>query len=1033
MNKSIGGLFQVAMVDRRSVESPFLREGRSRKSGHTCTVCGAVFGLWASLAEHKEVHYNDHKSLSSQQPKPEKRRTLKSRTFLKKEQLSSKTETASDGSGKRQIIDNLKYSPVTNALLTGSPDPNFSQQTVDQCSSNTVNSHWSSSKQETELKSNVLESAINDLTEMSLKNTGNFRPPLSGGCSDTINPRRKGKLGCKRKFNSEGKETAESLSAKHDDLNADKLETSSKTEEKLSNLSEKAIEIVHVKSSGLNKNEHFNAKSCPDEFDSKSIGDGKMDQTFSRAEVSCVNQAEVSQLFDASPRKKSKNKIQRLPEKTNCLSKVQNSVLLVKEDFVWQTVSSVETVKQNEVESKVCCETSFTINSEELLDVEEEVVCTEGSLEPALFENSSRHRKTTASVRSVPPFVISSDASKPPTNKNSCGGSHLVILVKPEESHTDKPGIQMVSLLKSNPNSKQPCQRNTEESCKETSTTVGSLLVQSKTAETEVTDSILPPSSQFVLVKKITQSGLRRSLPPKQMISLLKPHQNHITMTDCHREENLSEHSHNRSFGNSHSLQSAVGMEMVATDAKVVEVARLQSKFVTAKKRVNIESCNDAWGVASVPKCTSSPISSTDFVASQRTSEVFSEGIQCSPTRSDVLAKCSDRLLLDNTFDIEMQHQKINDVKKEMIDLGIATDSSHVDEIGTKYLEVGKSNLTTEFLSAEIKPEQLAKTLESEKVVPYSHFNDSLKDSYDCLLCSEKFSNQVELDVHRKSQHLCLKCDRVFRQTSNLRKHLRVNHESYRPHRCETCGKCFPFLSSLKEHRLIHSRAALERVHTCEVCGKAFTRASGLRKHSKEEHLDVKPYVCVLCHKSFAYLCSLRSHMRAHSSERPFSCDACDQRFKQSSNLRKHVRLHHRPKCNECQGSCICDQRTDKVAGYGKSTICEVCGRACEGQKQLTIHMRVHTGEKPEVCDVCGKSFQHKSNLLKHQLKHSGTKPFACKVCGRAFYANHSLLSHMRLHTGESPFQCDTCGKRFCTKNGLQVKMKLLFAVSKIF
>ena len=65
----------------------------------------------------------------------------------------------------------------------------------------------------------------------------------------------------------------------------------------------------------------------------------------------------------------------------------------------------------------------------------------------------------------------------------------------------------------------------------------------------------------------------------------------------------------------------------------------------------------------------------------------------------------------------------------------------------------------------------------------------------------------------------------------------------------------------------------------------------------------------------------------------------------------------------------------------------------------------MHKGGPPNkyTCEIYGKRFQLKGYLTLHLLLHTGERPYKCEICGKAFKQKVHLAAHLNLHSDELP------------------------------
>ncbi|VVC98046.1 unnamed protein product [Leptidea sinapis] len=362
------------------------------------------------------------------------------------------------------------------------------------------------------------------------------------------------------------------------------------------------------------------------------------------------------------------------------------------------------------------------------------------------------------------------------------------------------------------------------------------------------------------------------------------------------------------------------------------------------------------------------------------------------------------------------------------------------------------------------------------------HMNEHTQN-YICLYCSAGFINKSSLELHegrhKKGEHRCKFCPKIFETASKKQNHERRSHlcvdrlskcwhcgERFSGHRrkqlhmqdvhgipmpvkekvlCKICNKYYPDKNVYNKHmRRVH---LVEKNHKCNFCDKEFFVVKELNQHLVT-HTGEKNFQCYYCMKAFGRKSTLREHIRRHVNDKRFSCDDCGQRFTQKCSWRSHMLAKHGSKwdgkytlkvtdqekkyeCNDCQRAF--PKRPNFTQHYThvhlkqgpKLRSCHLCDVFVTGSRRSRHMEEVHGLPRP-TCAACGKKFCFPSKLIKHQKTvHMGEKNHPCTRCDKSFATRYAMLKHCETHSELRPYNCDVCGKKFKNKKGLSVHMDI--------
>ena len=129
----------------------------------------------------------------------------------------------------------------------------------------------------------------------------------------------------------------------------------------------------------------------------------------------------------------------------------------------------------------------------------------------------------------------------------------------------------------------------------------------------------------------------------------------------------------------------------------------------------------------------------------------------------------------------------------------------------------------------------------------------------------------------------------ITSQTDIFLFHIQVEHEGL-VFKCDKCSLTFKNDTQFKRH--MHMEHSNSTKYDCKFCGK---RCADMKRFKAHEASHQEPqYQCSICAKTYRREDNLIAHERLHRGERPFNCTNCSASFTTKQGLRQHRRGVHK-------------------------------------------------------------------------------------------------------------------------------------------
>ncbi|CAO4363835.1 unnamed protein product [Caenorhabditis nigoni] len=207
---------------------------------------------------------------------------------------------------------------------------------------------------------------------------------------------------------------------------------------------------------------------------------------------------------------------------------------------------------------------------------------------------------------------------------------------------------------------------------------------------------------------------------------------------------------------------------------------------------------------------------------------------------------------------------------------------------------------------------------------------------------------------------------------------------------------------------------SLAGLYHCTQCKTYFGNKEVYQRHVLDSHGDPRPFRCFNCGMRFASKTSMTHHLKDHSLLKPmYSCDYCPRIFSKLQSKLQHHKMHFtRSTCRQCMRFFTTEEAlTNHVNTAHPPTF---------DQQPPTEELLPNGKTARFNCTFCNLRFHFKKDMLVHERVHTGEKPYSCGYCNKSFAQSQALTAHIRTHTKEMPFGCGKCSKRFRDNSSLR-------------